>query len=95
MHVKVPIRVGWGSFVDVREAIPVRALPFVSSSTLDPLSPYRIASDLASPQDVFDDASSPDINPRVLTGLRAYQLTADHRIADVLPMEWDRIAERL
>jgi hypothetical protein len=74
------------------EAIPVRALPFVSPHSLDPLSPYRIVRDLAEPFDGPFEHESPNVNPRVLTGLHAYHLDENRKPAKILPGEWDRVA---
>lgn len=75
-----------------REAIPVRALPYVSPSALDPLSPARIASDLAEPLDGPFEHESPDVGRRVLTGLRAFLLDAQGEPAEVLPGMWAIVA---
>lgn len=95
MRVIVPIRLGWGRRVVVQEAIPVRALPFVSLGLPSPLPPSRIASNLAPETLGFEDRAFHDERPRVLTGLRAHQLTEDLRIADVPPLAWDRIYDAI
>ncbi len=72
-----------------REAIPVRALPYVSPSSLDPLSPLRVARDLAEPRDGPFEHESPDVNMRVLTGLQAYLLNDTEESVPILPGRWD------
>jgi len=71
-------------FVRNREAIPVRALPFVTGWTL---SPDVVAKELAESQDSA-------LPPRLLK-LRAYQEKEKGELIELLPKEWDAIGKRL
>jgi hypothetical protein len=65
--------------IDGREAVPVRALPFVTGWSL---SPDMLAMDMAKRSKAF-------LNRK--TNLRAYQYDADGTCAPINPSEWEQI----
>jgi hypothetical protein len=64
-----------------REALPVRAIPYVTGWQI---SPDDVAFSLAQKGSGFE----------VLGNLRAHHLSAGRIVAEVLPKEWDGIVDR-